>query len=81
MFQLKSENDSFKYSEYPFVKETLEMVYDKYPKIYHCLALILDIELDSKNKEKSYKIIDNLVEIDHIRKKYWLWIKQNLKDN
>jgi hypothetical protein len=62
------------------LKETLALVFVKNPKVYHCLALILDIELETKNKDKCYKIIDNLLEIDSIRKKYWLWKKQNLRD-
>lgn len=83
LFQIKSENPSiclFKFSEFLFVKETLESVSEKNRKVYHCLSLILDIELETKNKDRCSKIIDNLLEVDHIRKKYWLWRKQNLRD-
>ncbi len=83
LFQIKSESENnciFKFSEFPFLKATLESVSEKNPNVHHCLALVLDIELETKNKDKCSKIIDTLVELDYIRKKYWLWRKQNLTD-
>jgi len=70
----------FKFFDFPYLKEQLESVFEKNPKVYNCLALIFDLELENKNKEKCFKIIENLVEIDYIRKKYWLWRKQNLNE-
>lgn len=82
LIQIKSEEDKnvtlFKYSDFPFLKEKLEEIFTKNSSAYHCLGLILDIELEANNKEKCKSIYDNLIEIDFIRKKYWLWRKQKL---
>ena len=77
LLEIKDEKKNLicRFSDFPFLKSELEKLYKNNSKNYHCLALLLDIEIEEKNKDRIKTIVDSLVEIDFIRKKYWLWKK------
>ena len=45
--------------------------------------LLLDYYEEEKNKEKFEEMIEKLIKVDYIRKKYYRWRKENsfLKEN
>ena len=67
-----------KYSDYPIIKETmLELM--KKGSINHTLSMVVDIYEEEKNTAKAIEIIDELIILDYIRKKYWGWRKKQLE--
>ena len=69
---------NFKYSDFNFVKESLENIIEnnKEDNSYG-LNLLLDYYEEEKNGEKFNETIEKLIKIDYIRKKYYGWRKDN----
>lgn len=68
------------YKDYPEVKLTMEMITKENPECYYAYSLLLDITIASGDKELSLKLLDILLEIDYIRRKYWSWRKERLNE-
>ena len=73
----------FKYSDFLFVKEELEKILKTNENNSYGLMLLLDYYEEEKNKEKFEEMIEKLIKVDYIRKKYYRWRKENsfLKEN
>ena len=67
----------YKYSDFPFVKENLEKIVEKNKNNSYGLNLLLDYYEEEKNEKKFNEIIEQLIKIDFIRKKYYGWRKEN----
>ncbi len=46
---------------------------------YHVYSLLADIYEEEKDEIKFNDIIEKLSKIDHIRRKYWGWRRENFK--
>ena len=72
-------------TNFAIIKETMQEIINLYPDCYHAVSLLLDYyenendQEEEKNKEKCYELIDVLVNVDYIRKKYWLWRKNKIE--
>jgi hypothetical protein len=67
--------------EYPQIKSTLEEIVLNNPDCYHACSLLLDIAEQDKNFNVFSSLINKLIEIDSIRKKYWGWRNINFINN
>ncbi len=67
--------------DFPEVKEVLDEVINDYPEAYHAMALLLDWYIEAKDIDQCEKVIEMLVRVDYIRRKYWLWRKNQIKEN
>ena len=65
------------YSEFPQIKKLILDISNK-GSINHTLSMLVDIYEEEKEYGKASEIIDELIVLDYIRKKYWGWRKQNL---
>jgi protein farnesyltransferase/geranylgeranyltransferase type-1 subunit alpha len=66
----------YKYSDFSFVKETLEKIVQK-NEVSFALMFLMDYYEEEKNENKFNEMIEKLVKIDFIRKKYYGWRKEN----
>lgn len=70
-----------KYKEYEEIMNELEMLYKENEKdIKNCvfiLRILLEYHEEDKNEIKFNDTIDKLINVDFIRKKYYLWRKNN----
>lgn len=69
----------YKYNDFIFVKEELEKIVEKEENDSYGLMLLLDFYEEDKNENKFNGIIEKLIKIDFIRKKYYKWRKSNYK--
>jgi protein farnesyltransferase/geranylgeranyltransferase type-1 subunit alpha len=67
-----------KIKNYVKIKQTMEDIIENDKECVYAYSLLLDWYIEEKNKEKILDIIDVLVKVDYIRKKYWLWRKENI---
>ena len=65
----------YKYTDFIFVRQTLEKLEKK--EISYSLLLLLDFYEEEKNEIKFNEMIEKLIKIDFIRKKYYGWRKEN----
>lgn len=70
----------FNYADFPNIKISL-LELNNNTEICFCLGMLLDIYEQEKNKDECFKIVDNLIELDFIRKKYWKWRKVIITQN
>lgn len=68
----------YKYNDFPQIKQTL-LKLNQECSVNHVLSMLLDIYEEEQNKNEALKVIEELIELDYIRKKYWGWRKENLK--
>ena len=66
----------YKYSDFSFVKETLEKIVQK-NEVSFALMFLMDYYEEEKNENKFNEMIEKLVKIDFIRKKDYGWRKEN----
>lgn len=66
--------------KYPTIKEIMLKIIERYEECYHAHSLLLDWYIEEKNKGKCAEMFDRLIEIDYIRKKYWLWRKKQIPE-
>ena len=66
----------YKYSDFSFVKETLEKIVQK-NEVSFALMFLMDYYEEEKNENKFNEMIEKLVKFDFIRKKYYGWRKEN----
>ena len=66
----------YKYGDFTFVKEELEKIIEKEVNSY-ALMLLMDYYEEEKNENKFNEMIEQLIKIDFIRKKYYGWRKEN----
>ena len=74
----------YKYNDFKNVKEEIEKVIKKDNNNSYGLMLLLDYYEEEKNENKFNEMINELIKIDFIRKKYYGWRKENsifIKDN
>ena len=66
-----------KYNEFNFIKDELEKIVEKNENNSYGLNLLLDYYEEEKNNVKFDEIIEKLISVDYIRKKYYTWRKKN----
>jgi protein farnesyltransferase/geranylgeranyltransferase type-1 subunit alpha len=79
-FQPQNNENKIYMKDFPNIKSSLEIIISEYPECYHAYSLLTDVYLEEKNSSKCLEIIDNLIEIDYIRKKYWNWRKIKINE-
>jgi protein farnesyltransferase/geranylgeranyltransferase type-1 subunit alpha len=67
----------YKYSDFIFVKEEVEKLIEKEKNNSYGLMLLMDYYEEEKNEKKFNEVIEELIKIDYIRKKYYGWRKEN----
>ena len=67
----------YKYDDFIYVKEEIEKIVEKNKNNSYGLLLLMDYYEEEKNDEKFNQIIDELIKVDYIRKKYYGWRKEN----
>lgn len=68
----------YKYKDFEYVKEEIEKL-ECLEKNRFALSLLLDYYEEEGNEKKFNDTIEKLIEKDFIRKKYYLWRKENAK--
>ena len=69
---------SYKYKDYPQIKTTLLKMKEDGCCESFMLSMLVDIYEEECDKYKACDTIDELVKVDFIRKKYWLWRKAQI---
>jgi protein farnesyltransferase/geranylgeranyltransferase type-1 subunit alpha len=68
-------DNKLSYSKFSFIKSNLEEI-PVHENNYHALALLLDI-YEQEGSEKFNQTIEQLIQFDGIRRKYYEWRRQN----
>jgi protein farnesyltransferase/geranylgeranyltransferase type-1 subunit alpha len=68
-------DNKLSYSKYPAIKKTLEEI-PVQENNYHALSLLLDI-YEEEGSDRFNSSIDLLIQLDGVRRKYYLWRRQN----
>ena len=66
-----------KYTDFKYVQEELEKNIQENKNNSYALMLLMDYYEEEKNEEKFNEMVDELIKVDYIRKKYYGWRKEN----
>ena len=67
---------NFKFSDFGFLKEELEKLLKENENNHYDMNLLMDLYEEEKNEERFNAMVEKLIDVDYIRKKYYGWRKK-----
>lgn len=67
----------YKYNDFKYVKEEVEKIVEQDKNNSYGMMLLMDYYEEEKDEKKFNEIIDELIKVDYIRKKYYGWRREN----
>ena len=71
----------YKYNDFKYVKEEVEKIVEQDKNNSYGMMLLMDYYEEEKDEKKFNEIIDGLIKVDYIRKKYYGWRRENSQFN
>ena len=67
----------YKYNDFKYVKEEVEKIVEQDKNNSYGMMPLMDYYEEEKDEKKFNEIIDELIKVDYIRKKYYGWRREN----
>ena len=67
----------YKYNDFKYVKEEVEKIVEQDKNNSYGMMLLMDYYEEEKDEKKFNEVIEELIKVDYIRKKYYGWRREN----